>query len=53
MEEWVWQYSDYSIEKKDGPKLSFSSLWQFLNAKRGYSWEFNPWVCRIEFDEVK
>lgn len=26
---------------------AFAMLWDFLNAKRGYSWEFNPWVWVI------
>jgi len=28
----------------------FADLWDSLNAKRGYSWESNPWVWVIEFD---
>lgn len=28
---------------------SFSNLWDSLNAKRGHSWESNPWVWVIEF----
>ena len=27
----------------------FVSLWDSLNAKRGYGWETNPWVWVIEF----
>lgn len=27
----------------------FSQLWDTLNAKRGYGWESNPWVWRVEF----
>jgi len=30
----------------------FSELWDSLNAKRGYSWEFNPWVWPIRFREI-
>ena len=29
------------------------SLWDSINAKRGYSWESNPFVWRIEFKELK
>lgn len=29
-----------------------AELWDTINAKRGYPWESNPWVWRIEF-EVK
>jgi len=35
----------YDFNYKDG----FCKLWDSLNAKRGYPWESNPWVWRIEF----
>ena len=31
----------------------FIRLWDSINAKRGYSWESNPFVWRIEFKELK
>lgn len=27
----------------------FAKLWDSLNAKRGYGWEVNPWVCAVSF----
>ena len=30
--------------------LAFKQLWDSLNAKRGYGWDTNPWVWRIEFE---
>ena len=30
----------------------FIRLWDSINAKRGYPWESNPWVWRIEFKRV-
>ena len=30
-------------------RTSFAHLWDTINAKRGYSWESNPWVWVIEF----
>lgn len=27
----------------------FATLWDSLNAKRGYGWAFNPWVWVVEF----
>ena len=30
----------------------FRELWDSLNAKRGYSWDSNPWVWVIEFRRV-
>lgn len=35
------------------PKAEFSRLWNEINAKRGYSWESNPWVWVIEFKRVQ
>jgi len=34
-------------------KHIFSKLWDSLNAKRGYSWEVNPWVWVISFKLIK
>lgn len=31
----------------------FGTLWDTLNAKRGYSWQSNPWVWVIEFKQVE
>lgn len=30
----------------------YQELWDSLNAKRGYSWESNPWVWVIEFKRI-
>ncbi len=35
------------------PQEAFEKLWDSLNAKRGYGWDFNPWVWPISFKEVK
>lgn len=32
-----------------GPVERFVWLWDSLNAKRGFGWDANPWVWRIEF----
>lgn len=34
-------------------KQGFGLLWDPLNAKRGYGWDTNPWVWRIEFGRVE
>ena len=41
----------YSL--KQSYKASFSCLWNNINAKRGYSWDSNPWVWVIEFERVE
>ncbi len=30
----------------------FKELWDSLNAKRGYGWDFNPWVWPITFGDI-
>ncbi len=38
---------------KDCPETeAFGMLWDSINAKRGYSWEVNPWVWVIEFERI-
>jgi hypothetical protein len=34
-------------------KAAFFNLWDSINAKRGYSWESNPWVWVYEFMRIK
>lgn len=36
-----------------GPCDSFHSLWDSINAKRGFGWETNPWVWVIAFRRIK
>jgi hypothetical protein len=31
---------------------SFASLWDSINADRGFSWESNPWAWVLEFGVV-
>ncbi|MDR2803527.1 MAG: hypothetical protein LBB22_04475 [Treponema sp.] len=39
-------------EKDTCPDDCFIKLWDALYAKRGYSWENNPWVYVIEFKRI-
>jgi hypothetical protein len=32
------------------PDIAFAELWDSINAKRGFSWQSNPWVWVIEFE---
>lgn len=36
----------------DAVELPFRKMWDELNAKRGYSWEANPWVFVLEFKNI-
>jgi len=45
---WAYQYSAYKSAVG-----SFSSLWELINAKRGYGWDTNPWVWVIEFERTE
>ena len=31
----------------------FSTLWDSINAKRGYGWDVNPWVWVVKFKEAQ
>ena len=49
------RWRDYSGIFEDGhinPVASFASLWDSLNAVRGYGWDVNPWVWVIEFRRI-
>jgi len=34
-------------------RSEFASLWDSINAKRGHSWDSNPWVWVVEFARAK
>jgi hypothetical protein len=34
-------------------RMAFASLWDSINAGRGFSWNVNPWVWAITFCQVK
>ncbi len=40
---WPWKYWEKN------PVMAFGKLWDSINAKRGYSWDMNPWVWVVEF----
>ena len=43
-------FQDYSGKVAEcGAIASFRTLWDSINAKRGYGWDKNPWVRCIEF----
>ena len=43
--------SDFGYWKN--PKEKFIELWDSINAKRGYSWESNPWIFIISFQRAE
>lgn len=40
------------IQEWSPEKFAFMCLWNFINAKRGYSWVSNPWVYAIDFKKT-
>ena len=49
---------DYDIEDFPDPRLfdpvdSFQTLWDLINAKRGFGWDVNPWVWAVTFEVVQ
>lgn len=55
IEEWEGMFKDYSKEAGwlREPRDSFRTLWDSINAKRGYGWEKNPWVWAYTFERVE
>ena len=50
---WFEVASDYHGSTQSVTAIeAFGKLWDSLNAKRGYSWESNPWVWVINFKEM-
>ncbi len=58
VEMWCEMFKDYS-RKDDNPgwardpRYSFQTLWDSINAERGFGWDVNPWVWVIEFKKVE
>ena len=44
-----WGKNGHGTLPSNSCKASFYRLWDKLNAKRGYSWNSNPWVLVYEF----
>jgi len=49
-----WTPTLYDPDSGGSPVFrdGFAALWDNLNAKRGYSWESNPWVWVYEFERI-
>lgn len=43
---------DFRISKTPNYANAFAILWDSINAKRGFSWEVNPWVWVVEFRRI-
>lgn len=48
----VWHWRDDSAIGGRTAQDAFRLLWDSINAARGFGWEKNPWVWRIEFRRV-
>lgn len=46
-------WGDFCESEDRRIRKAFQTLWDSLNAKRGYSWESNPWVWVVTFKHVK
>ena len=47
---WMGCESCMNTGWQEPPVVEFMQLWDDLNAKRGYSWDANPWVWVISFE---
>lgn len=49
------KFMDYSTGEfsiKEDPRKSFQTLWDSINAARGFGWDKNPWVWVYTFDRI-
>jgi len=46
----AWWQSAPGENQSRTARGSFHSLWDSLNAKRGFGWDTNPWVVAVSFD---
>lgn len=37
------------VDRENGPVGKFRELWDSINSDRGFGWDVNPWVWRIQF----
>lgn len=47
-----WDFATQAIKEMELQR-AYARLWNSINAKRGYSWESNPWVWAIEFKKLE
>lgn len=49
---WVYKPKSTLPNLMTGAKGVYAFMWDSINAKRGYSWDENPWVWVVEFKQV-
>ena len=50
---WAPSYNDPDSGGQANYVGAFELLWDNINAKKGYSWESNPWVWVISFERIE
>ena len=50
---WSHEVKEETYERHSRPTQAFRTLWNSINAKRGYGWDVNPWVWAINFKRIK
>lgn len=48
-----YQNPDFNGGRGVGVKHSFQTLWDSINASKGYGWDTKPWVWCVEFERVE
>lgn len=51
-ENYLYNKNNEDANYKHNPVRSFRTLWDTINAKRGFSWKVNPWVWVVEFSVI-
>ncbi len=58
IEQNILGWIDYSASDRlmqscgEGARSSFATLWDSINAKRGFGWDVNPWIWVVSFEVV-
>ncbi len=53
---WGWDRESCLSSEYDGwgtPERAFETLWDSINAKRGFGWETDPWVWVVTFERAE
>jgi len=48
----AWYQSAPGVNQQRSARASYAALWDSINAKRGFSWQSNPWVWCLTFRKL-
>ncbi len=48
-DDYGWHWPDWEVD----PRAAFRTLWDSINAPRGFGWDANPWVVAVSFELIR